>query len=59
MICIFVILLSGWCRTRMRSFATDVKCFYIHYLAVEVYNYVELEIKFKLLDFFLLDSTLS
>ena len=37
-----------WCRTRMRSFATDVICFFIHYLVVKVYNYVELEIKLKL-----------
>ena len=43
----------------VRSLATDVICFFIHYLVVEVYDYVELEIKLKLLDFFLLESTLS
>ena len=31
MICIFVVLLTGLCRTRMKSFATDVICFFIHY----------------------------
>ena len=35
----------GWCHIRERSFATDVKCFFIHYYVVKVYNYVELEIK--------------
>ena len=44
----------GWCHIRERSFATDVKCFFIYYYVVKVYNYVELEIKLKLLDFFLL-----
>ena len=48
MICIFVIMLSGWCQMRMRSFATDVKCFFVHYYVVKVYNYVDLEIKLKL-----------
>ena len=42
----------------VRSLATDVKCFFIHYLVVKVYNYVELEIKLKLLDFFLFDRIL-
>ena len=36
MICIFVIMLSGWCRTRKRSFATDVICFFVHYLSREI-----------------------
>ena len=26
-----MILLSGWCWLRMRSFATDVKSFFVHY----------------------------
>ena len=38
-ICIFVILLSGWCRTRMRSFATDVICFFEHYLHADIHIY--------------------
>ena len=49
----------GWCHIRGRSFATDVICFFIYYLVVKVYNYVEIEIKLKLSDFILLDSTLS
>ena len=36
MICIFVIMLNSWCRMRMRSFATDVICFFVHYLSREI-----------------------
>ena len=41
------------------SCATNVKCFFIYYYVVKVYNYVELEIKLKLLDFVLFDNTFS
>ena len=36
MICNFIILFSGWCRMRERSFATDVICLFVHYLVVKL-----------------------
>ena len=41
-------LLNSWCQMRIRSFATDVICRFVHYYVVKLYNYVELETKFKL-----------
>ena len=48
----------NWCGT-LRLARLMSNAFLGNYLLVKVYDYVELEIKLKLLDFFLLDSTLS
>ena len=59
MICIFMMRGKGLVSKDAASCTPNVKCFFVHYLVVKVYNYVELEIKMRLYDFFLFDGILS
>ena len=48
MICIFMILGKGLVSKDAAACTPNVKCFFVRYLVVKLYNYVELEIKLKL-----------